>query len=97
MKREGRVVVDQFSFGQWECSHVGLGGPCGDPTWEGTMSNLEDVNLKYAGAEVFVPVWKKIVVEWERRGGIGREGKRGPRRAHVMMRAVVAQRPSTVG
>ena len=96
MKREGRVVVDQFSFGQWECSHVGLGGPCGDPTWEGTMSNLEDVNLKYAGAEVFVPVWRKIVVEWERRGGIGRDGKR-PRRARVMMRVVVAQRSSAVG
>ncbi len=96
MKREGQVVVGQFSFGQWECSHVGLGGPCGDPTWEGTMSNLEDVNLKYAGAEVFVPVWRKIVVEWERRGGIGRSEKR-PRRARVMMRVVVAQRPSAVG
>ena len=96
MKREGQVVVGQFSFGQWECSHVGLGGPCGDPTWEGTMSNLEDVNLKYAGAEVFVPVWRKIVVEWERRGGIGRSEKR-PRRARVMMRVVVALRPSAVG
>ena len=96
MKREGRVAVDQFFFGQWECSHVGLGGPCGDPTWEGTMSNLEDVILKYAGAEVFVPVWRKIVVEWERRGGIGRSEKR-PRRARVMMRVVVALKPSAVG
>ena len=60
------------------------------------MSNLEDVILKYVGAEVFVLVWRKIVVEWERRGGIGRSEKR-QRRARVMMRVVVALRPSAVG
>ena len=96
MKRAGQVVVGRISFGQWECSHVELCGPCGDPKWEGTMSNLEDVILKYAGAEVFVLVWRKIVVEWERRGGFGRSEKR-PRRARVMMRVVVALRPSAVG
>ena len=96
MKREGQVVVGQFSFGQWECSRVGLCGPCGDPKWGGTMSNLEDVILEYVGAEVFVLVWRKIVVEWERRGGIGRSEKR-PRRARVMMRVVVALKPSAVG
>ena len=46
MKREGQVVVGRFSFGQWECSHVGLCGPCGDPKWGGTMSNLEGVSLE---------------------------------------------------
>ena len=96
MKREGQVVVGQFSFGQWECSRVGLCGPCGDPKWGGTMSNLEDVILKYVEAEVFVLVWGTIVVEWERRGGSGGSEKR-PRKARVMMRVVVALRPSAVG
>ena len=96
MKREGQVVVGQFSFGQWECSRVGLCGPCGDPKWGGTMSNLEDVILKYVGAEVFVLVWGNFAVEWERRGGIGRSEKR-PREARVMMRVVVALKPSAVG
>ena len=96
MKREGQVVVGQFSFGQWECSHVGLCGPCGDPKWGGTMSNLKDVILKYVGAEVFVLRWGNIVVEWGRLGGIGRNEKR-PREARVMMRVVVALKPSAVG
>ena len=96
VKREGQVVVGQFSFGQWECSHVGLCGPCGDPKWGGTMSNLEDVILKYVEAEVFVLVWGNIVVKWERRGGSGGSEKR-PKEARVMMRDVVALKPSAVG
>ncbi len=96
MKREGQVVVGQFSFGQWECSRVGLCGPCGDPKWGGPMSNLEDVSLKYVEAEVFVLVWGDVVVKWGRRGGSGGSEKR-PRKARVMMRVVVALKLSAVG
>ena len=71
-------------------------GPVEIQNGGGTMSNLEDVSLRYVEAEVFVLVWGNIVVKWERRGGSGGSEKR-PRKAHVMMRVVVALKLSAVG
>ena len=62
----------------------------------GTMSNLEDVSLKYVESKLFVLVWGDIVVKWERRGGSGWSEKRS-RKARVMMRVVVALKLSAVG